>query len=380
MSKVLFNIDDLALILVISSSLIFIKILLYNRDGQSHKAWLAVFLGSIALACLNSILYWSPIIRLELTALQPHLFLLLQPVLLVAPPALYIYTRSLIHENFSLSRRDGWHFSPALFYLLSVPVIYMTMTEEQVTAGALDYQALYANPIFWFFTWIQHLIKIGYGVATLQLLRLHREALQQTSSNTHDIDGNWLKLMVVGFLSLWVLQAVSQVCHQLHWTGVAQFVALFGNYYLFGLVNLLVVLSLTRSTAQSTAPHEQGAEPAHQREYTDEQVQRLARTMAERQPYLKSDLTLEELSKMTSIPQRTLSAIINRYHSQNFFEYVNAHRVELAAELLLNQERQLTILDIMEEAGFNSKSAFNRFFKKAKGMTPTEYKTSRATA
>lgn len=376
MSKVLFNFDDLALISVISSSLIFIKLLLYNREEQSHKAWLAIFLGCIVLASLNSILYWSPIIRLELTGSQPHLFLLLQSALLAAPPALYIYTRSLIHNNFSFTRADLLYFSPTLLYLLCVPAIYYTMDASQMAESALDYEALYSNPIFWFFAWFQHLIKISYGVATLQLLRWHQEALQQTNSNTHEIDGNWLKLMVVGFLSLWILQAVSQLCHQIHWTGTAQFVALFGNYYLFGLVNLLVVLSLTRSTARSTARDHLPEEPVHQREYTDEQIQRLARTMAERQPYLKPDLTLEELSRMTSIPQRTLSAIINRHHDQNFFEYINAHRVERATDLLLSDKPHLTILDIMEEAGFNSKSAFNRFFKKAKGMTPTEYKNS----
>ena len=88
------------------------------------------------------------------------------------------------------------------------------------------------------------------------------------------------------------------------------------------------------------------------------------------------DLTLEELSKITSIPQRTLSAIINRHHHKNFFEYINEHRVERAAELLLDKTLNLSVLDIMEEAGFNSKSAFNRFFKKSKGMTPTQFKSN----
>jgi AraC-type DNA-binding domain-containing proteins len=197
--------------------------------------------------------------------------------------------------------------------------------------------------------------------------------LQNTSSNTDDVDGNWLKIMVVGFLLLWVMQAFSQLCHELNWTILAQFVALSGNYFLFALVNFLVILSLTRST-ETTKNDKTPSQSTQTKEYTSEQVKRLERTITERQPHLKPDLTLEELSKISSIPQRTLSSIINRHHKKNFFEYVNEHRAERAALLLLEQNGNLTMLDIMEDAGFNSKSAFNRFFKKSKGMTPTQYK------
>jgi AraC-like DNA-binding protein len=41
-----------------------------------------------------------------------------------------------------------------------------------------------------------------------------------------------------------------------------------------------------------------------------------------------------------------------------------------------SEYNHLSILGIALECGFNSKSAFNRLFKKYTGLTPTEYKTS----
>ena len=60
---------------------------------------------------------------------------------------------------------------------------------------------------------------------------------------------------------------------------------------------------------------------------------------------------------------------------QNFYDYVNGCRIEEAKRLLQDAiHRKKTVLNILYEAGFNSKSAFNLAFKKYTGMTPTEFK------
>jgi AraC-like DNA-binding protein len=74
---------------------------------------------------------------------------------------------------------------------------------------------------------------------------------------------------------------------------------------------------------------------------------------------------------------RQVSNIINRHFKKNFYEYVNYYRVEQAKALLLQADQQASMLDVMADAGFNSKSAFNRYFKKFVNMTPTEFRDSR---
>jgi len=51
------------------------------------------------------------------------------------------------------------------------------------------------------------------------------------------------------------------------------------------------------------------------------------------------------------------------------------YRIEEAKTILQDpSQSQLTIEDIADEVGYNSKSAFNRSFKKFTGLTPSEYK------
>jgi YesN/AraC family two-component response regulator len=90
--------------------------------------------------------------------------------------------------------------------------------------------------------------------------------------------------------------------------------------------------------------------------------------------YLKNKLTLTELSEELNINPKYLSFIINSEKNKNFYDYINAYRIEKAKkELLLKRNKQLTIEAICKECGFNSKSTFNDVFKKLTGQTPTQF-------
>jgi AraC-like DNA-binding protein len=66
---------------------------------------------------------------------------------------------------------------------------------------------------------------------------------------------------------------------------------------------------------------------------------------------------------------------VNTCLGQNFHTFINSHRVEAVKTEMKHQKNHgKTILEICFDQGFNSKSAFNRSFKKHTGMTPSEYK------
>jgi len=107
----------------------------------------------------------------------------------------------------------------------------------------------------------------------------------------------------------------------------------------------------------------------------DVYLKRLLQLMENKKPYADGSLTLQKLAKALAIPPHHLSQIINEQLNQNFFDFINNHRIEEAKRMLIDPARQhISILAISEEVGFNSKSAFNAAFKKHTQMTPSEFR------
>ena len=72
-----------------------------------------------------------------------------------------------------------------------------------------------------------------------------------------------------------------------------------------------------------------------------------------------------------------LSVLINHHLNQHFFDFINEYRIQKAMQILKNpSKKKLTILEILYEVGFNSKSSFNTAFKKHTNQTPTEFRNS----
>ncbi len=58
----------------------------------------------------------------------------------------------------------------------------------------------------------------------------------------------------------------------------------------------------------------------------------------------------------------------------NFYDYISKYRIEEAKSILSDQSSNKTVLEILYEVGFNSKSSFNTAFKKYTGVTPSKFK------
>jgi len=91
-------------------------------------------------------------------------------------------------------------------------------------------------------------------------------------------------------------------------------------------------------------------------------------------PYLDSGLTLRSLAEQMGLTANQLSQLLNKGFDQNFSEFINSYRLEAFKTKAADPAQQhLTILALAYDSGFNSKTAFNTFFKKAMGKTPSAY-------
>jgi AraC-like DNA-binding protein len=102
---------------------------------------------------------------------------------------------------------------------------------------------------------------------------------------------------------------------------------------------------------------------------------RLSACMEREQPYRNGELKLDELAAQLAMTPHELSQLINAHCGTNFADFLNRYRVEaLKAALEDPAQAGASILNLSLIAGFNSKSAMNRAFKKYAGVTPGEFR------
>jgi len=111
----------------------------------------------------------------------------------------------------------------------------------------------------------------------------------------------------------------------------------------------------------------------------DDLVKKVTSLMEVEKIYQEPELTLQQLAKKLEVPVYQVSQTLNEGMKKNFYDVVNGYRVEEAKRLLLDEKnKNYTILSVGFEAGFNSKTTFNTVFKKFTGMTPTEFRAEQA--
>ncbi len=106
-------------------------------------------------------------------------------------------------------------------------------------------------------------------------------------------------------------------------------------------------------------------------------IDELTKYMKTAKPFLNPSLSIRNLAEEIKMNPRELSILINQQLKQHFFDFVNEYRITEAMKILKDPAKnEFTVLEILYEVGFNSKSSFNTAFKKHTGMTPTEFRKS----
>ncbi len=122
--------------------------------------------------------------------------------------------------------------------------------------------------------------------------------------------------------------------------------------------------------------HREGAEGA-QRE--DQRLcRRLDVYLREGQAYAEFGLSLASTARRLSVSAKQLSAAVNRVHGRGFRTLLNDYKVEAATRLLADQAlADRAITEIMFDAGFQTKSNFNKEFMQRLGVSPSAFRSAR---
>ena len=275
----------------------------------------------------------------------------------------------------ALSRTAPLHLAP--FFLIWGAALFIDAANPagvsvDPTLGVTTFDGATGAVISWP-SWMMALSGGLYPLVSLVLLRRARPALLASRSDYSAVNFRWLHIWVFGHIAAFAAIFAAQLMFSTRTAmPMASWVLAAEVFYLgaFG------VWSVDTGARARPARAERV-----ERESVEQDAALLKAFMEKAKPYRKPGLTLLELSEASGLSQPTITAAVKRAGYRHFFDFVNSFRCEeVKARLDRDPPPGETLLSIAYEAGFNSKSAFNRVFKHHVGVSPSEYRNRRETS
>lgn len=308
-------------------------------------------------------------------------------ICLLAMPLFYLYVLSVCYSDFRLKWKHLVHLLPILLVnLVFIPRLYLASNSDmKLLSGDLEHMPeIYLIQILIEFQYVFYIVSAFLILKKYREIYLENYTNPSTSTYKYLFQMTTVFLIAHGLVALKNLLRYSDYRQMFLWLNVVVgSVALFITCWLvMKALNHPELFRGINSRLQLTKDilpevEEKTASKNVQDDAISSQISTLKQYMAQKEPFLDPSLTIQELANQIDIPVRDLSVLINHHMDQHFFDFVNEYRIQKAMGILKDQSRsQLTVLEILYEVGFNSKSSFNTSFKKHTNLTPTAYRNA----
>lgn len=312
----------------------------------------------------------------------PGFGMLLNSTVFIKMPLLYLYILSVIYSDFKLKKKHLLH---TLTWVINIAILtprFFAVDFEEKEAFLAANQINKAPEIIISYILI-HIQMLVYFIICFIAIKKYKSLLLENFSNASLFNYTWLFQLVLLFAVEAFLATFKNVFLFTHLETalmVTQIgVALFGLGFIAWIVlkalhnpelfrginsNLQLVRQLVLENTNIIKEEDEINE-----------IVMLKKHMKTAEPFLDATLTIDDLASQMAIPTKDLSVLINHNLNQHFFDFVNSYRIKKAMQILQDpSNKHLTILEILYEIGFNSKSSFNTAFKKQTHLTPTQYR------
>lgn len=297
-------------------------------------------------------------------------------------PLLFLYTLALTSPTPFGFRKAVTHFILPVFILwLYAPFLAFSHQQQieiiHANGKGFETQALITSTLL-------SISGVFYVYITHRLLHNHQKRILDQFSYQEKINLQWLRFLFYGMGFMWVLIIIIGN-DDLIFSASAVFVVLIGY---FGIKQVGIFTNQIHPISENVFKEEvviaeNDVTSQHKRKYAKSGLNeesakelhlRLTHLMVVERLFTEPELTLTDLSSRLGVHSNYLSQVINEMEGVNFYDYINALRVnEFKKLVLLPENQKYTLLALAFECGFNSKSAFNRFFKKATDLSPSDY-------
>ena len=350
-------------------------------NNRAANQVLSILLFILSLALIGRVVTYDR----EIFNALPRLLLLPDFIYFLYAPIFLMYVTRLLRlpskENPGI---HWWQFAP---FLLQITFYFplLLMSKEGFIAEVVDQElksffalfgglALVYNTIYWF------------------ICRYTIQQYEKEYGDNHAFDPNlkflrvvmWLKMAC---LAIWFFTYLSGAFDSLlekdmrfitdkatDWLWVVfSFTTFFLGYYTMRQPEIFKLPAVEDDSLSSGQDEKEKAASMDVTELESIKA-KVEQVMRNNQSYHDPSLSLTKLAELAKTNPHSLSKVINEGYQMNFNDFVNSYRIKEFKQLALQEDYQnQTLLAIAFTVGFNSKSAFNRSFKKLEGCTPREF-------
>jgi AraC-like DNA-binding protein len=338
--------------------------------NQILAAWLLIICAEMILMLINVTLF-----ELYPVKILPYTY----------GPLLLLYAKWMTSENPRFNLRYLWHFAPFMIFLIA-SLIYI---DERVMHGTDGFLVIDRFVPFRIVYGITFFISItGYSLATFMVIHRHQKQLKELLSfSSEKITLRWLLGLSItfytGYVVMFIFGGIDILVgfmpfdpYEISFISLTLLTFLFGvfGFHQPSIFEEVVRYNINVKPLELEPDLKKYQRSGLKNKDVSDLVNKIRKFMVIEKPYLDRELSIYDLSNQLKISKHTLSEVINEHMGMNFYNLVNEYRIKEVKERMESDDyRQLTILAIAYDSGFNSKSSFNTIFKEKTGQTPSEY-------
>ena len=295
------------------------------------------------------------------------------PFPLIHGPMLYLY---ILYVTGHRPGKKTWliHLAPFLLIYLFFWKFFIMSPEEKLTVyqqgGVCKEVGIYLKLLIIF-------SGVLYVILSIAAVKKYKTRISELYSNREKITVDWVYYLITGIAVIWIAVAIKN--DFLIFSLVVIFI-LFAAYFGISRVGILEdpaaeIAGVKESIINEPLPEVSRYEKTFAGEETIQGVyNKLTLLMNEEMLYKDPELNLNAVATLMDVHPNTLSQTINFVENKNFYDYINRQRIEEFKRIvLLPENEKFTIISLAFESGFNSKTSFNRNFKKYMNCSPREF-------
>ena len=291
-------------------------------------------------------------------------------------PLCYFYFKSQVDKDFRFSKNDIVYFLPFIIHTVYHVGVF-SMGQDFVKTVEKNFHGPFYIPQFETFTEIA--LNSYFIYKSLKLYRQYREWTKTQFSDIDIVSFKWFRNFLIVLILSFVVYLLKMIIITIYdldfkedWWDNLVGVALI--YY----VSITGYAQAQPNTGLVFKEEEHKIENVPKEKFNEFELEnwkvKILKLMQDEKLYLQPELNLSDIANRLKTNISVLSGVVNNAFGKNFNDFINEYRVkEFQERIQLSENKNITLLGIAFDCGFNSKATFNRSVKKFTGKAPKDF-------